>query len=415
MRRFIFIIAILGSIVGIFLYKAKHSKDAAAPTTPNSFLSFLTPASDRRSGGSETDATDLGGKSSTATSRASTLKQRTTFPIAAFTAYTVTRKVSVPSPDKKQKALTETLVDHSIRFVARHNGYVYEIKNEEAPIQISNIYIPNIYEAYFADGNKTVVVRFLRDDDRTVATYSIPIPELNPDNTRTQKEGVYFPDGISALAISPDSKYVSYLQYTKDGSVVSVSNTANQNKKLFFKSPFREWLLQWQNKNIYVQTKALSSESGYLYRIDSAAKRLVRVLADIKGLTTSVSPGESYVLASESGADGFSTSILNTATGARKVVPAMLLPEKCSWMSADRAVCAGNEAVPSGQYPDDWYRGLISFKDKFYILDARIGLLTPLSTDADGTFDAINLSVDESQRLLYFMDKPTGYLWQVSY
>jgi hypothetical protein len=322
-----------------------------------------------------------------------------------------------PDPKKpKAKPVTQTTYSHRIRYVSRSNGYVYEIENGVAPLQVSNVYIPNIYETLFGDNANSALLRFLRPDQTTIATYSVPVPPPNTDGTRTQKEGTYLPDGLLQAAISPDTKQVAYLTTTKSGSTISLATLTNSKKTTLIQTPFREWLLSWPTaKNIFLQTKASALVPGYLYRIDTTEKKLRRVLGDINGLTTSVSPSGTYVLYSQHSDGGFVTRMYNTKTNTTRSLSLVLLPEKCTWLKNDDLICAGNTSVPTAQYPDAWYQGIVSFSDQLYHISSTELAYETLYDGNDASYDMTNLAVDETARVVYFIDKPTGLLWQFTY
>lgn len=345
----------------------------------------------------------------------SPFKQLSANPIAGYSAFLKTITTSIPSTTPKGKPATTISTDHVVRYVSRANGYVYELQKDDSPLQISNIYIPNIYEALFSDNSMSVLLRFLRPDGRTIATYTVPVPEKNPDGTRTQKEGIYLPDGIKSIALSSDTKQIARIVGDQTQTTLTTSTTLGTAKKEWISSPFREWLVSWPTKeSLYVQTKAAASAEGFLYRVTNDRK-LSRILGNIKGLTTSISPDGQYVLYSQSTSAGYVAKILDTKTAGIQSVNLAILPEKCAWLANSDLICAGNNEVPKASYPDAWYAGIVSLKDKFYRISTKTNTFTILYEGDHGYFDATNIQLDESQNLLYFIDKTTGFLWRFLY
>lgn len=360
--------------------------------------------------------TDTGGPTS---ATPSAFKQLSPHAVAGFVSYMKPVTTTIPAdPTKpKSKPTTQTTQVHTIRYVSRNTGYVYEIADGEVPLQISNVYIPNIYEALFGEGMNTALLRFLRPDQRTVATYSVPIPPPNTDGTRTQREGTYFPDSILQSVLSPDNKQVAYLTTGTSGATITLSSLTNTKKTALITTPFREWLLSWPStKSLYVQTKPSAQVPGFLYRIDTGEKKLRRVLGDINGLTTSVSPSGTYVLYSQHSDGGFVTRLLNTKTGTARSLTLAILPEKCTWLASEDLVCAGSTTVAErAEYPDAWYQGTVSFSDQLYRIATSSLVYETLYDNSAKSFDMTNLQVDEATRIVYFIDKSTGLLWQMSY
>lgn len=423
MKRIVVIgsIAIL-SIGGIFLFLS--SKQTTSSSEPVVSLGRFFPKAEQSEQKSDIDAivnnTTPSGTDPTTTysptGATGPFTQIIKNPVAGYIAFDRVVQ-SIPTvPGEQSKKITE----HVIRYVSRTNGYVYEIVNGSIPLRITNILIPNIYEAYFTPDGKTVLQRFLRDDGKTIATYSVPIPEQNPDGTRTQKEGVYLPDNITSIAISPDGKKaVASIPTSPNTSIVTITLPTTGitiTTKELYKSPFSEWILSWPTQQaIYMQTKASNVSNGFLYNLDNITVKLRRVLGTISGLTTSVSPDGKKVLYSSSGTTaGISTFLYTISTGASIPIGHNILPEKCDWLSTNDLMCAGNDSVEDLPYPDSWYAGVMHFSDIVFKIDSKTGNFTTLS---DGTipFDMTHLQTSEQEQYVYFIDKNNGSLWRLSY
>lgn len=403
---FVLVLAIIGGGVWYFFVRGKSPTDNPVA---NVFQSFFPLSGE----GEVFDGTIREGEGSTDTTSTDRFSQVSSRPIAGYSIFSLTNTVTTPNPDPALKPIVTTTIDHYIRYVSRANGYVFEIKNKESAVQISNIMIPNIYEAMFADSNTVALLRFLKSDNQTIATYSVPIPPLNPDGKRTQKQGVYLPDNINSLVVSPDSKLVAKLTTETNGALISTSTPTNTLKKDTIRTPFKEWLVSWPTQStLYLQTKAASVANGFLYTIDSAQGRLKRVLGDIPGLTTNTSPSGEYILYSQSTQNSFITRLFNTKTGATTPLSLLVLPEKCVWYTNSDLICAGNTSVSEAIYPDAWYAGLTKFQDQLYRIDTKTNAYTVIYDGTARSFDMTNLQLDEGQNLIYFIDKPTGILWK---
>lgn len=406
-------LVLLGGITWYFLfYKKNKSSDG---TTSTGFKSFFPLGGNRGENTDEQITENPPTNSSSQIDVTSPFKQLSPRPIAGYTIFSQTKKTTFPSTEPKGKPTAQNITDYFVRYVARQSGYVYEIKNNEVPQQISNTFIPAIYEAFFADNNNSAIVRFLRDDGNTIGSYYIPIPQENLDGTRTQKEGVFLPDNIDSLVSAIDLKEIAYLIHDSSGGTVNISDPLGKNKKELIRSPIKEWLISWPQKNtLYLQTKPAGTVLGFLYKIDRDERRLRKVLGNVAGLTTSMSPSGSLVLYSESSSNKFSTKLLDTKTGITRNTGLSILPEKCTWLINEDLICAGNENIKPGAYPDVWYAGLVSFSDSLYRIYTKNNIFDVLYSGLDKSFDMTNLKIDEDRGLLYFIDKKTGLLWQFS-
>lgn len=413
MRRFLIIFILLGLIGGgIWLFFFRKNPSEAPVSSGSFFQTFFS----RNNTAPEQQDDPLGQADVVIPDIApsSPFSVVTRFPIAGYIPIKKTKTVTVPASDPRQKPTTQTTTESSLRVVSRVNGYVYEIKDGASPLQISNIYIPNVYEAIFSPEGTFAFVRFLKDDQRTIGSYSIPVPEQNPDGTRTQKEGFYFPDNATAATLSPDGKTVATVIPQNEGVSITTATITNTNRKELLRTPFKEWLVLWGGGTVYLQTKAAAVAEGFLYKVDSAGKRLLRVVGGVPGLTTSMSPSGTYLLYSQSGNETLQTFLLNTKTGVTRSVGALILPEKCTWLKNEDLICAGNDFLVPASYPDAWYQGIVSFSDKLY----RIGVSGNYIEELDGgtfPYDAISLFADEAERSLYFIEKTTGVLWRFNY
>jgi hypothetical protein len=77
-------------------------------------------------------------------------------------------------------------------------------------------------------------------------------------------------------------------------------------------------------------------------------------------------------------------------------------------------------AVPSQPikaiYPDDWYKGTISFIDKIWQSNATTGeikLISSIVDTSDRVIDAFNLGLDPKDDFLIFMNKNDLSLWSL--
>jgi len=141
-----------------------------------------------------------------------------------------------------------------------------------------------------------------------------------------------------------------------------------------------------------------------------------KVLGPTMGLTTKVSHDAKYVLASTGGPDSVSTKIYTVSTG--KSIDAIIrtIADKCVWGNFNKSMfyCAVPNQATSAAYPDDWYKGTISFADKIWQVNASTGevhLVTSIVDLSDRVIDAFNLGLDTKDEYLYFMNKNDLSLW----
>ncbi len=166
---------------------------------------------------------------------------------------------------------------------------------------------------------------------------------------------------------------------------------------------------------ITLTTKPASIVPGYMYVINPAKKDFNRVLSNINGLTTLTSPNGKLVLY---GDNNMSLSIYNITTKNSSTLGVRTLPEKCVWGKAsDTIYCAVPKFTPSGAYPDDWYKGEISFSDDIWKINTTNGntdlISDPISVVGGEDVDGIKLALDKDENYLFFINKKDSFLWEL--
>ena len=94
------------------------------------------------------------------------------------------------------------------------------------------------------------------------------------------------------------------------------------------------------------------------------------------------------------------------------------LPEKCVWnKTGDTLYCAVPKFIGSGEYPDSWYQGEVSFNDQLWKIDIKTLnatlLLDPVMITEGEEIDGIKLAIDESENYLFFVNKKDSFLWKL--
>ena len=229
-------------------------------------------------------------------------------------------------------------------------------------------------------------------------------------------KGVFLPEDIKDMSLSPDASSIFYLFNIGDNIVGTTLNLTTNKKAQIFDSPFTEWLSLWPNsKMITFTTKPSSGVPGYMYAMDPNNKNLNQILGNINGLTTLTSPNGKLVLY---GNDNLSLSVYHTDTKVSDLLGVKTLPEKCVWDKvSDVAYCAVPKSINIGQYPDTWYQGEVSFSDQFWKIDIKTGnatmILDPVTINGGEEIDGIKLAMDEGENYLFFVNKKDSFLWEL--
>jgi hypothetical protein len=429
----IVVIIILAGVAGFLYFK----KDSTMPSNDNesegtNFISQFNPfASNPAPGTTSTPPPSDTGEYQPGTEGevpALKLQKISSMPVAGFTTFSKERL--------KEGATTKPLTEFApaVRYVERATGNIYQTFVDKIKEQkFSSTIIPKVHEAYFGNRGESVIMRYLKENGRTIETfYSILPKDLLVINTQTQTttepvtettkeiKGGFLPEDVKDISVSPDGSKIFYL--FNSGSNVSESATGtilnlSTNKKVqIFNSPFTEWLSLWPSNNIItLTTKPAANIEGYMYSMDAVGKNLKKVLSGINGLTTLTSPNGKLVLWSD---DRLALNIFYMDKRNSDLLGLRTLPEKCVWSkSSESLYCAVPKSVGTNLYPDSWYQGEVSFNDQLWKIDMKTGnttlLLDPVAVTGAEEIDGIKLALDEGENYLFFVNKKDSFLWKL--
>ena len=425
----IFVALILGIAGWIFFSTNGPAQNPSAnqTTSGNTGLSSLfpfgksTPPPTTQSSNTSTQGTQNTTTSSTATTSSTppALNQISARLIAGFYVVppiTAVGNKKTPTPSPAFNAATNSFSTQStlpqIDLVESGTGYVYSIdaagQNEK---KLSQTTIAQALNAFFINGGNSVVIQYIKTDDRTVATFlGQLIPPAVGDVAGTLK-GTFLPDNLFDISPSPDGKSLLYLM-PMDGGTAGISMKADgTGKKQLFTSSFTEWLLDWKKNALTVTTKAAADNAGYAYKITNSGA-FQKILGDINGLTTNISPDGNSILYSVGENGGLSLHVFHLKDLSDTTIGLSTLPEKCVWsQDSVTAYCGASTTVLSGPYPDSWYQGTFHFNDALWKVDTKAGTTTQLSNGGGNYLDVTKPALDSSEKYLFFVNKNDQTLW----
>ncbi len=307
----------------------------------------------------------------------------------------------------------------ALRYVERSTGNIYQTfadKIEER--RFSGTVIPKIYDAYFGNEGQSVVMRHLKPNNTTIETFSgvLPKEKLGEDLPSNDLTGSFLVDDIKDISLSPDTNKIFYLLNIGQSTVGTILNILDGKKVQVFDSVFTEWNSFWpNNKIITMTTKPSGSVLGYMYMIDVDKKNFTKVLGDVNGLTTLMSPNGKLVLV---GNNSLSLFVYNLETKGYQKLGLDTLPEKCVWNKTSESIyCAVPVFIEGANYPDDWYRGEVSFSDQIWKINISSGssslLVDPILVIGGEDVDGIKLALDVNEKYLFFVNKKDSFLWEL--
>ncbi|KKQ21383.1 MAG: hypothetical protein US45_C0004G0017 [Candidatus Nomurabacteria bacterium GW2011_GWA1_37_20] len=447
-RNFILLIIILGLIViavfGLLYFQQKITAPKEDEGSGTNFISQFNPFGAKPTPPAVTLSTDASEyQSDTGETQKIKLVKVSSMPVAGFTVFTKERlkeapmvASAAPSADTEvenavkkttpAKKLIQPLTEFALalRYVDKAIGNIYQTFVDKIEEQkFSKTVIPKVYDSYFGNRGESVVMRYLKEDEKTIETFVGALPkELLGKDTTTENEikGSFLPDNIKDISVSPDGLKIFYLFISgnnlENSMVGATLNLLNNKKVQVFDSTFTEWLSFWPTKNtITLTTKPSARVPGYMYSIDGAGKNLIKILGGINGLTTLESLSGKLILY---GDNNLSLYVYHTDSRNSDVLGIKTLPEKCIWGKiSDIIYCAAPKSIESGEYPDAWYQGEVSFNDQFWKIDIKTGnatlMLDPISIERGEEIDGIKLTLDEGENYLFFINKKDSFLWKL--
>lgn len=325
----------------------------------------------------------------------------------------------------KKDIQTETV--SLVRYVDTASGFVFDKpirKNEEA-VKKSDKSIPGVVEAFFDDTATRIVMRYLKE--KIIQTYiaRLTFPKIDPNLTKEERDvlpktatvtGEYLPENIATLSISRDRKNMFYLLPSSSGVVGFTYNLTTKAKKQIFSSPLFEWIADFASTGkINLTTKSAAQVLGYSYSVGNPSGNLSKNIGGELGLTTLMSPDGKKILLSMASNNALSTFVLDVSSGKRTSVSPSTLPEKCVWTKDSKKIyCAAPAQAVSGLFPDDWYKGKMSFDDVLWSIDMRDmngNIIYDFVSKNGKRLDATNLQLNSSEDYLGFINKKDGLLW----
>ncbi len=308
----------------------------------------------------------------------------------------------------------------AVRYVAKTDGNIYQtFADALEERKFSGTVIPRIYDALFGNNSQSVVMRYLKTDDKTIETFVGILPkEVLGGDTSDENEvtGIFLPQNITDLSMSSDGMKIFYLFNSGGNAIGITADFAGGKKVQVFDSPFTEWLSNWSGNNtVALTTKPSTQVLGYVYGVDVSKKTAVKIFGDVNGLTTLPSPNGKMILYGNSNLDLY---LYNTETRSSDKLPISGLPEKCVWAKTnDKVYCASPNARPVGNFPDSWYKGEASFSDSFWVIDIVTSntnlILDPLDIPTGEEVDGIKLALDNDANYLFFVNKKDSFLWEI--
>ena len=323
--------------------------------------------------------------------------------------------------EPEKVSIGSTIQRAVVRYVERSNGNIYDAFADTLDARrISNTTIPRIEEALFVDSGTQVLLRYLRDDNRTIETFLGKLPEQQLfGDSLPELTGSFLSQNIYDVVVSPDTKQLFFTTPFTNDVFGFIQDVITNRRIQVFSSPLRGWLPSWNRDGIFVTTKATGFGTSTLFKLDTTkdTKTPEKVIGNVYGMATLLSPDGQKVLYSRTNSEGVGLILYDRKTKKYTDLKLKTLVEKCVWNNSSTLIyCGVPESWDSGTYPDIWYQGATTFRDSLWRIDPS-GLfgnteIENISQTAGEDIDLIKPALDKEEKYLYFINKKTLSFWQ---
>lgn len=286
-------------------------------------------------------------------------------------------------------------------------GHVFSINlTTGMETRLSNITIPNAQKAQFNTNGTLVAIRSGYGNQN-----SIELLTLAGENSATQE--TLLPKMID-FKFNDENK-ILYSEYSSTGILGREYDSSTGVSRTLFSVPFQNASIAWSlnaSTPHYVYPKPTAKLTGFLYRISNGV--VMREPASGGGLTALAN--DAYYIHTITTARGPASFVTNRTTGVTSALSQIIQPEKCVFSSqnSDIIYCGYQDANLNYEFPDNWYKGLVSFADTLWEINVEKRIATRLVDTQKETgreLDTIGMDMSTQSKVLYFINKNDNTLW----
>lgn len=290
--------------------------------------------------------------------------------------------------------------------IAENPGHLFERQADgsDEEKRVSNFTIPQILNVVWSPDAKRAVIFYNLNSE---------IRKILVDYTESTPKTNFLPDTVNAVAFSPDSKSMVFINDPSTGGGdtrnVFTANSAFGPQKKILDNNIPNLEISWPSANlIALKTKSSFAIPGFLYTISSGGGNFTKIVESF-GLDAIWNNNASGLVYTNSDLDLF---YFDVKTGTTKSLGLKTIAEKCVFSKTKNNIvyCAIPKVVNDANYPDEWWQGKISFEDNIIAVDTNT---LDLVLFAETVSDAVNPVLAGNDEYLLFRDKNTGELWSL--
>ena len=422
MKRLSFFLAILLAVVliglAIWLFFFRQTpEDTGQPFAgEGDFGTFFDTSRDTSSGFGGIDTLDP--EDFVRETRIPILRQLSAEPVAGYTFFKKEfESLTEASDEEETLSVEEKLV---FRFMERATGHILETTEDATTAsKVTNQTLQKINKSLFSADGDSVIFAKLSDNGEGIDSFLGEVVENEEDGSTSFESQPY---SILASFFENNSAQNSftYLVKASESASIFTDDFEGLSKTELLNLPIKDFLINWENpEDILITTRPSSGEPGFAYLVDTTTGSYEKVLGEIPGLTTKISPDGQFILFSGSEGNSVTLGSKNVEEGTETRLSLSTMPEKCTFSLTEEDViyCGAQSRSATGEMPDDWYKGKFSFDDviwKVNVADGSSTLFYGFNREKYGLFDMIDLRLTEDDKYLTFQNKRDLTLWSLN-
>ncbi len=297
--------------------------------------------------------------------------------------------------------------DGRIYFTDVASGHVFVSGAELAPKRVLGHTTPKIIDMVLTQNG--IVRRYINYDELLTSVY----------NDFSSETGELLAPGATMMVGNPTGDALFYLVETESGVVGVRYDMERREETPLWRSALTGWVPSWvDDETVLLVQKASSSLPGYALTLNTTSGALTGHIGGIRGLSC-IARDDVTVCSRADGADISLLFMQSGATDAMLTLPIKTLAEKCVITHDTYTLyCAVPNELPSGVYPDDWYRGELHFSDTLWSINletfAAEMVLDPRAL-AGTSMDMRDFDISDDGGTMLFMNQNNRTPWRITF
>ena len=298
--------------------------------------------------------------------------------------------------------------DRMVYYVEKGTGHVYSINLKTGiEVRLSGTTIAQASEAEIATTGSFIVIASLGGNTKNKSMY---VGELNAAENSLDE---ILTEEVYDFALADTSNELLYTVPNEQSLMAYAYNITTDTKKTIFTVPFREATIRFGHTSTsshYIYPKTSYALSGFLY--EAKGSTLTRLPVD--GFGFSAIANKDVILYTAHDGVKPASYIYNRSSKATEKLQTVLLPEKCDLAEVGTELVCGSESITLPyEFPDEWYKGKLHFKDIIWSVTASSMTSTMLvdTFETAREIDVATLEVNYDKTGVYFINKNDNTLW----